>query len=360
MGAPRSASPVLLALALAGCGAAEAVVLSDDYDASVWTDCESEAARAKLAEADGFIAANDRARAIPALRRVVELCPRHVRANVLYQDLARRAGGDTEAAMRVFYEDLPDEPFRPEVAWFKARLIPSDYLRIQALEALVGRDDDFAPAHLSLARLNRKSGGSFLEDAEAAYERVLSIDPDHVDAHRELADLQVELGKFKEARRHYENAVRGRPTDRESRRALVRLLLYETGDHAAAEGHLDELMRLDRDDPDLLMDLGALRWRQGRYDDALAAYREVLRREVLPRAVLNIANLHYDVLATDEASRREHWPTARRAYLVYERMGKTGDGMDAFDQMFSVPYRLREIEKLLGPYRGPVPKAADL
>jgi tetratricopeptide (TPR) repeat protein len=60
-------------------------------------------------------------------------------------------------------------------------------------------------------------------DAIAPLERALAIDPDHADAHYDLAVVLRRLGRFDEARRHLRAAVRARPDSTRARRALAAL-----------------------------------------------------------------------------------------------------------------------------------------
>jgi len=342
-----------------GCTGPAGVVVGPDYDASVWTECADEEGAAALQRGEVHLRDADPAAALPFLVEAVQRCPRLVRAHELYQDAALELGGEAEATMRSFYAALPSDPYRPEVRWAQARLLASNANRLAAVEAIIARDSSFPNAHLSQARLLRDF--EKFEGAIDAFERALSLDRNLMDAHLELADLLVQVDRGRDARAYLEDYVRGRPTDRAARRDLVRLLLYDLDDPRAAEPHVEELLRVDAADPDTMLDQAAVHWRLDRLQEARATYQQVLRNNPENgRAVLNLANLYFEGLGRDDAGKREYWPLARGAYRYYLALGRADDGFDAFDRVFSVPYRLEEIDALLGPSEDSVPGVDDL
>ena len=79
-------------------------------------------------------------------------------------------------------------------------------------------------------------GAHRMDEAEAAYQKVLKLDPTSPNAHANIAVIQMEAGKF---------------TD--------------------ADGHIAQALQADPEDPYYMSLLGILRFRQGRPDDALDA-----------------------------------------------------------------------------------------
>lgn len=329
------------------------------YDPSVWTRCEDAEGQQALQAGETALEQDDFQGVVENLRVVVARCPRLVRGHELYQDAALRLGGEAEAEMRATYAALAADTARPELAWAKARLLPSNADRLAAVEAIIERNRSFPYAHLSQARLLRDF--EKFEPAVDAFERALSLDASLADARLELADLLILLGNDREARPYLEDYVRARPFDLPARRDLIRLLLYELEDPRAAEPHVAFMLGRDDGDPDTLLDQAAVHWRLDRYGEAREIYRRVLQAHPQEgRAALNLANLYFEPLARDEAGKREFWPLARKAYRYFLSLGRASDGYDAFDLAFAVPLRLREIEALLGPAPDTVPTVDDL
>jgi len=71
---------------------------------------------------------------------------------------------------------------------------------------------------LDLARAYE--GATRITEAEATYRRVIAADPDHADAHVDLATLLLSRGAAAEARQHAEIALRIQP----NRRAVIELI----------------------------------------------------------------------------------------------------------------------------------------
>lgn len=96
------------------------------------------------------------------------------------------------------------------------------------------------------------------EQARAAYERALELDPRHADAHVNLGCLEHEAGRFAEAERHYRAALAIRP-----------------------------------DDATAAFNLGVVLEDLGRLDEARAAYERALASDaVAADAHYNLARLH--------------------------------------------------------------------
>lgn len=355
----RIGKGVVLA-ALAACGA----VPGPGPSRAVGDSCPDPSGRAAWDEARACLAAGRDAEAAQAARRVLERCPEHVRAHLAYQDVALRLGGDVERAMREFYESPPIALRRvaetsPIWPWARARLAPHEAGRQEFLEEALRRDPRFAWALLDRGRMMRRLGRP--ARALVSLRAAVGARPDLPEARLELAEVLVELGSYREADRHYTVYRRLRPTDRWAARDHARLLIYRLGDTRAARPVVERLLREDPEDPAAVMDLAAIHWREERFEEALAAYRSVLRRDPrAARAAMNIANLYYEPLARGgEARRRAAWTKARRAYRYVRRLGVAADFYDAFDLLFTVPFRLERIEGLLGPDREPEPGPED-
>jgi tetratricopeptide (TPR) repeat protein len=345
------ARPWPLCVLLAACGLPMPTV-SEGMDPRRFSSCQDPEVQRAWDQALVHLQAGRDRDAVPLLRSVVERCPEHVAAHRYYQEAATHVGGDTAAAMAALYRQLPDNSRSPVPAYAKAALLPTDYERKQALDKILARFSDFAWAHLSLARVQRKIGR--MRDAVESYQRAVSIDHDLIDAYLELAETLVELGQYEEAVLPYDNYLRGNPNDRSAVLAYAHLLLYRLGRHAAARPLIERLLAGDPGDAVAMMDLAGVEWRAGNREAALANYLRVLEggeagAQTDARAALNIGNLHYDAYGDDAATRREHWPKARKAYQFYLRLIRPEDGQDMFEKWCAVPFRMHEIEQFLGP-----------
>lgn len=92
-------------------------------------------------------------------------------------------------------------------------------LAIMALEKVVEKYPDFAPAHNDLAVLNYNQGDK--EKALSYYEKAAALDPDNVTIQKNLADYyHVELNRTEEAMQLYINVLKKNPEDIETLLAI--------------------------------------------------------------------------------------------------------------------------------------------
>lgn len=359
----------MLRFALLGC----LVVCAACQSAAGWPDragdryewCDASDARDRARTA---IARGDYAAALEPLRQVLVRCPEHVRTHLLYvetaetlQRLADEAASpalDLLAEVRGFYEN--DDGVSPVWPYMRARLAEHDAHREDLLLEALRRDPSFYWAHLSQARIKRWHDRP--AKALEAIDKGLAARPDFAEARLERAEVLVELGRFDEAGLEYDNYLRRRPYDRSVTQAYARLLIYSLESSERADALVSKLLEDDPEDVDAIMDKAAVEWRAGRPSRAVELYRQVLELDpTQARAVLNLANLYYDVLwrQSGEASRQAAWDRARKAYLYYLRMNRRDDRYDFWDYHLSVPFRLHEIEQEFGAYEGPPPQIGD-
>jgi Flp pilus assembly protein TadD len=146
-----------------------------------------------------------------------------------------------------------------------------------------------------------------LQQAEAAYRQILTIDPAHADAHHALGAVLHGLGRPAKAEASYREALRLRPNYPEAYNNLGSAL-YDLGRLAEAEASYREALRLRPNIPDVHNNLGAVLNDLGRPAEAEASSREALRlRPNFPVAQYNLGSALYDLgrLAEAEASYRE-------------------------------------------------------
>lgn len=364
-GAPSRLASSTLAL-LCGFGACAGVAPRSAVDPATqaqdeqryegFPDASSQAAYEKALDR---LQAGDEAGACALLAELVARCPENVLVMRDYQDASLHLGGEAETAMRSHYEALPDRGDSPMPAFAKARLLSSNFARKAAIDALLKAHPGFSYAWLAQGRVQRGIGR--LQEAVASFQSAIGKNPKLLEAHLELAECFAELGRNAEAQAAYDNYLRAAPNDRATVRAYVHLVLYRNDKVGAARPWIEKLLAEDPLDESVRMDLAACEWRSGNAAAALQNYLEVLeQRPENARAALNIGYLHFDAFARNEALRREHWPKARAAFLLFLQTVRPADGHDYFERSFAVPFRLKQIEELLGPAPSTPPSIRDL
>jgi tetratricopeptide (TPR) repeat protein len=358
--AMRCAGAILLGMALAGCAANAPSLIPGPaaQDPQRFERFPAPAAREAYERALDLRQAGDEAAALPLLAEVARNCPDNVLALQSYQDVAIELRGEAERAMREHYERSPAGG-SPVSDFAKARLLNSNFARKAAIDELLKAHPDFSYGWMAQGRLSRGVGR--LQDAVASFQGAILRNQKLLMAHLELAECLAELGRTSEAQAAYENYLRAAPHDRATVRAYVHLVLYRNDKAGTARPWIERLLAEDPMDESVRMDLAACEWRSGRPDAALKLYVEALeRRPDNARAALNIGYLHFETLAWKEEQKREHWPKARAAFLLFLQTVRPTDGHDYFERSFAVPFRLKQIEALLGSAPEAPPTLDDL
>jgi len=132
-----------------------------------------------------------------------------------------------------------------------------------------------------------------LQQAEAAYRQILTIDAAHADTHLSLGAALHALGRLAEAEASFREALRLRPNYPEAHNNLG-AALHALGRPAEAEASCREALRLRPNFPEAHNSLGAALHALGRPAEAEASCREALRlRPNYPEAHSNLgAALH--------------------------------------------------------------------
>ena len=107
-------------------------------------------------------------------------------------------------------------------------------------------------------------------DAAARFERAVQIFPTHAAGWKGLGHCLLCLAKPTEAARAFDRAI-GLRADSATALWGGALAHAELGHKMVAKDYLKRALRLQPDDPPSLLNLGHLRYRQGRMDDARAA-----------------------------------------------------------------------------------------
>ena len=116
---------------------------------------------------------------------------------------------------------------------------------LNELEELLREDADWPAANVNLGNLRLRQGRT--EEAVAAYERALALDPRFADAYVNLAEVHRQLGRDAEGEKLLRRGLALLPRAANLRHALG-LLLVREGDKVAALDELAEAARLAPDD----------------------------------------------------------------------------------------------------------------
>ena len=321
--------------------------------------CQDRLAAAAYQRARVHLDAGDFAAALPLLRQAIATCPDFVTGHELYQDSAAKVGEDADAEMRAFYAQREDQPDSPLLPYLRARLSDNNRDRFELLDQATRRDGSFFRAYLAKAQIYRPLRRT--DRALDELRKAILARPKDPKANLAIAEVLAQLGRYREAARHYQVLARRSPGSQSVKKDYLALLIYQLGELESAEKIVEDLLAFDDLDVDALMDKAAIAWLRQEFAAALQLYQQVLQiDESQSEAVLNIANLYFQGLAGEaEAGKREYWPKARLAYVYYLDHFRSATGFDQLDRWLGVPVRLREINTLLGEEKGLNPRVGD-
>ncbi len=132
-----------------------------------------------------------------------------------------------------------------------------------------------------------------LEAARQAYETVIEIDPNHLEARYELALLDAKAGRHQAAADQLETVLRIKD-DVADVHALYAQVLIPLGERTLAEHHLWQAVDIDPENAPALRTLGRLLLDQGDLEQALEAARRAVRHdpdEAASHALLGLVQL---------------------------------------------------------------------
>lgn len=187
-----------------------------------------------------------------------------------------RLRGEVQAKMTA--EDLigletmlasaPDDAELHDDAGVLALLLGRPAVAVSHFRASAEQRPAAAASHFNLGTALTSAG--LFDDAVAAYERALAIDPRYAVALNNLGDTLMAMGRTTDATARYEAAVAADPSMPESRNNLG-AALWRRGDYPRAERELREALRLRPGYPEAHFNLGHLAIRTG---DLVAAARQ--------------------------------------------------------------------------------------
>ncbi len=121
--------------------------------------------------------------------------------------------------------------------------------QVQRLRAYVEENPDDIDATRQLANMNYDIGN--WQRAAELYERLLSRSPEDVDAQTDLGACYRNLGRFDDALRLFREVRSRQPDHWQARFNEVLILAFDLGDLEAAGPVLEELRSLQPDNPDV-------------------------------------------------------------------------------------------------------------
>lgn len=140
-----------------------------------------------------------------------------------------------------------------------------------------------AHAGLGLVHLLRNEPERALEELSQA----VQANPRHLDAHKHLASAYIQLKRWREAERAARQALELR--EEPDIRYLLGAALFKDGRLEEAEEALRQVLKVDPRHADALRQMGLVRHRQERPDEAMEFYRQALAEAPAPDLFYNIA-----------------------------------------------------------------------
>jgi cytochrome c-type biogenesis protein CcmH/NrfG len=154
-----------------------------------------------------------------------------------------------------------------------------------------------------------------LDEAAAAFEQALALEPGYAPAHNGLGSVRRQQGRFSEAISHLEAALRLRP-DFDGARFNLANALGDGGHRAEAIANYEELLRRLPNDVGAHVNIGVALAEEGRLDQAVEHFRRVI-------ALAPTAKAHYTsvthcsreaILPARSKSSHGRWRSTRRTW----------------------------------------------
>jgi len=131
--------------------------------------------------------------------------------------------------------------------------------------------DPSVHSHLGMALM--KAGDT--EASLDSFSQALHYQPDHVQAHAQMGQALITLGRYAEAEGHLAEALRLRPNDED--RFYLGMALAQQGKSAEAEGNFSDVLRRHPDNAEVHDQLGSVLARQGKLAEAEAHFAAAVR-----------------------------------------------------------------------------------
>jgi tetratricopeptide (TPR) repeat protein len=228
--------------------------------------------------------------AIAAYQEIVRLNPLATDARIALARL-QLASGRADSSVGMAEDALKAQPQNPDarLVLVQALLVRGDLDRAaQELSSLKIRFPNSAAVHVQLGILAGRRRQP--DEARAAFERALKLQPESLEAIGGLVALNLSLRQVVEARRLVDDLVK-RPGVQPAALMLAARTYAGTGDLDTAERHLRQVLATD---PSYLAAyglLGQLYARQGKLDAAVTEFEALAQRQPKPVAALTMIGM---------------------------------------------------------------------
>ena len=133
---------------------------------------------------------------------------------------------------------------------------------------------NFAPAYYGLAKAQKILGNR--TEAAASAEKAILKNPQHIDAHKMLADISLEKSEYVKAENHYQIIINLDPNSAEAK-ILLGVVYSERGQYQLATDVTRQAIDLSKGFPEGYFALGNIFLKQQRYTDAVDCYHQALK-----------------------------------------------------------------------------------
>lgn len=217
----------------------------------------------------------------------------------------------------------------------------------QSLQRAVRIDAEYAPLWFALGlvkyNLSAASGRprtpAELAGAKALYRKALALDPDLSTAHANLGMIAM-VYEWDWAAAERELQLASRNGVNSPAETTYGLLLSYRGRFSEADRHLELARSLDPANPSMLTYIGAVRYWEGRFPEAIALNRQVLERypdQLNPQFMLNVSHIEAGQAALALANLRElqtRFPPIRLfEVMALGRSGRHDEGLRLIQQL---------------------------
>lgn len=250
----------------------------------------------------------------------VKMLPRNLSAHDLYllgrHHMNRRSDDSLKRAVELFHMAIDQDATFPlsyaglsnayglMAVWGNLSFEDVAAPRREAIKKALALDNRSAEAHIALGGLHYHHGR--YENAIAAYEKGLELDPDHVTGHQWLGDAQRAIGRFRQAGRSHQRARQLAPLS-----PIVNLdlgcSLHLLGFHEESLRYMEQAAALDKDFAAAYQHIARAHRDLGRLDQAIVWLRRA--HELEPARVEPLIWMGEILLDLDR-------PGRARAYLA--------------------------------------------
>ncbi len=175
-----------------------------------------------------------------------------------------------------------------------------------------------------------------LEQAAAAHEKALQIDPQLVEAHVNLISIYGRLSQYEKAEEHYQAAIRLNPNDAEAHYDYG-VLLFGQGKYPEADKAFRKALEINPFYAEAHNNLGVLLEQQGRWQEAAEQFRQAIENQPgfrlahfhLGRIFVNQGNYQDGIQELLKTLQPEDQNTPAYLYALGAAYARAGDRVSA-------------------------------